>query len=253
MLKSSKNALVGSESRPKEKSVLGIAKNMKNLNMELRTFVFTAMKTQKLQLIELDEDEKVTVVEEAGHDEGNLHISLHAIEGVEGTTFMRLQGQVGCRTLKILIDNGSTHDFLDYDMAKRLGWKENGAELSAVEVAGGKRLDFTKHCDTCAQRQYETVATPGLLQPLHIPNLIWVIIDHMSKYAHFVALSHPYTAATLAQHFKYQIYRIHRALMKIISDRDPVLVSNFWNKFLITWGLNQNSLPLTILFEIEDP
>ena len=80
----------------------------------------------RLQLIELDEEE-VTVVEEAECDnENNPNISLHAIEGVEGTTSMRIKGHVGWRTLQILIDNGSTHDFLDYDLAKRLCWKENG-------------------------------------------------------------------------------------------------------------------------------
>jgi len=93
----------------------------------------------QLQLIELDKEE-VNIEEEAKSDEeGSPHISLHAIEGMEGTTTMRIQGQVGRKMLQILIDNGSTHDFLDYALAKRLGWKANGDELSAVEVAGGKR------------------------------------------------------------------------------------------------------------------
>ena len=89
--------------------------------------------------IELDEE--VTVVEEAECDnEDNHNTSLLAIEGVERTTSMRIKGYVGWRTLQILIDNGSTHDFLDYDLAKRLCWKENGAELSSVELVGVKRL-----------------------------------------------------------------------------------------------------------------
>ena len=62
----------------------------------------------------------------------------------------------------------------------------------------------------------------GLLQPLPIPDLIWsditrdfidgllhsqgksvivVVVDRLSKYAHFVAIFHPYIAATIAQVF----------------------------------------------------
>ena len=112
--------------------------------------------------------------------------------------------------------------------------------------------DFIEHCDTCARCKYDTVATPRLLHPLPIPSriwesittdfiegphksncedTIWVVIDHMSKYVHFVALSQPYTVAT-PQHFMDQIYKLHGALVEIISDRDPVYVSNFWKEFL---------------------
>ena len=61
---------------------------------------------------------------------------------------------------------------------------------------------------------------------------IWVVIDRMSKYVDFVALSQPYTVATLARHFMDQIYKLRGALVEIISDRDPVYVSNFWKEFL---------------------
>ena len=56
-------------------------------------------------------------------------------------------------------------------------------------------------------------------------------LSYMSKYAHSVALLHPYTTATLAQHCIDQIFRFHGALVEIISDRDPVSVSNFWKEF----------------------
>ena len=62
--------------------------------------------------------------------------------------------------------------------------------------------------------------------------VIWVIVDRMSKYAHFIALSHPYTASTLAQLFLDHVYKLHGAPSEIISDRDPIFVSNFWKKFL---------------------
>ena len=68
----------------------------------------------------------------------------------------------------------------------------------------------------------ETINTPGLLQPLSIPsqrweyismdfitglpksegkNVIMVVVDRITKYAHFCALSHPFKARTIATTF----------------------------------------------------
>lgn len=54
----------------------------------------------------------------------------------------------------------------------------------------------------------------------------------MTKYAHFISLSHPYSAFTLAQMFLDQVYKLHGAPVEIISDRDPLFLSNFWKEFL---------------------
>lgn len=89
----------------------------------------------------------------------------------------------------------------------------------------------------------------GLLQPVPIPEGIWeeismdfiiglpnshgkdtilVIVDKMSKYAHFIALSHPYTTLSIAQIFLDQFYRLHGLLKLIVNDRDPKILSHFW-------------------------
>lgn len=62
--------------------------------------------------------------------------------------------------------------------------------------------------------------------------VIWVVVDRMSKYAHFLALSYPFSPSTLAHEFLDHIYRFHGALIEVISDRDPVFISNFWKEFL---------------------
>ena len=94
--------------------------------------------------------------------------------------------------------------------------------------------------DTCQRNKGETTPLPGLLEPLPIPTRIWidismdfieglpksggktmilVLVDRLSKYIHFCALSHPYTASSVAQIFLDQIFRLHGMPSSIVSDR----------------------------------
>jgi len=52
-----------------------------------------------------------------------------------------------------------------------------------------------------------------------------VVVDRLSKYAHFCALQHPFTPATVAQIFIDQILPLHGMPTSIVSDRDPTLTS----------------------------
>ena len=72
--------------------------------------------------------------------------------------------------------------------------------------------------------------------------VIWVIVYRMSKYAHFIPLSHPYSASTLAQAFLDQVYKLHGTLVEIASDRDPLFLSNFWKEFLKVLKVQQSLL-----------
>jgi hypothetical protein len=81
---------------------------------------------------------------------------------------------------------------------------------------------FVEECLVCQQNKVETINTPGILQPLSIPSQRWeevsmdfitglpksegksvimVIVDRLTKYAHFCALSHPFKASTVATTF----------------------------------------------------
>lgn len=72
-----------------------------------------------------------------------------------------------------------------------------------------------EHHHFCQKNKLDFAAYPGLLQPLPIPNQVWthismdfeeglpsstrkqvifVVVDILSKYAHSMALAHPYTA-----------------------------------------------------------
>jgi hypothetical protein len=58
-------------------------------------------------------------------------------------------------------------------------------------------------------------------------NVVLAVVDRFSKYAHFIAMSHPYTTATVADAFMNNIYKLHGLLASIVSDRDLVFFSRF--------------------------
>ena len=57
-----------------------------------------------------------------------------------------------------------------------------------------------------------------------------VVVDRLSKYAHFITISHPYTAISIAQLFMDHIYRLHGLPQTIVSYRDPTFLSSFWQE-----------------------
>ncbi|KAD5508053.1 hypothetical protein E3N88_15756 [Mikania micrantha] len=87
---------------------------------------------------------------------------------------------------------------------------------------------FVQECDICQRCKASSVAPGGLLQPLDIPEAVWenlsmdfivglptskgfnvilVVVDRLSKYAHFILLKHPYSAKTVAEAFIKDIIR----------------------------------------------
>ncbi|XP_066347702.1 uncharacterized protein [Miscanthus floridulus] len=59
-------------------------------------------------------------------------------------------------------------------------------------------------------------------------SVILTVVDHFSKYAHFIALGHPYTAASVARAFFDGIVRLHGFPSSIVSDRDPMFTGHVW-------------------------
>jgi len=125
-------------------------------------------------------------------------------------------------------------------------------------------LDYVKACVVCQRNKTEHMHPAGLLQPLPIPTAVWsdismdfveglpkvggksmilTVVDRFSKYAHFVALSHPYTAVSVARIIFDEIVRLHGIPTSIVSDRDPVFTSAFWQELFRASGskLHMNS------------
>lgn len=64
-----------------------------------------------------------------------------------------------------------------------------------------------------------------------------VIIDRLSKFGHFIAFSHPFTALKVAQSYLDNIYKLHGSPQSIFSDRDKIFTSEFWQEFMKLQGV----------------
>lgn len=74
------------------------------------------------------------------------HLTLHAMMGIHSFKTMRLTGSAMGKPLHILIDCGSTHNFLDYDYARKMGYKLEPTNPFYVDLAGNLRLVSKYEC-----------------------------------------------------------------------------------------------------------
>jgi hypothetical protein len=55
-----------------------------------------------------------------------------------------------------------------------------------------------------------------------------VIVDRLTKYTHFCALSHPFKASIVFTAFMEIVQKLHGSSKIIVSDRDPIFTGHFW-------------------------
>jgi hypothetical protein len=109
--------------------------------------------------------------------------------------------------------------------------------------------DFVETYDAFQRNKGETMNMPRELQPLLIQTHTWtdismdftmeltrignksvimVVVNHISKYTHFCALSHPFTPSSISQDFMDRIFKLYGIPTSIVSDRDPTITNKFW-------------------------
>eukprot|EP00253_Pinus_taeda_P011854 PITA_11854 len=123
-------------------------------------------------------------------------------------------------------------------------------------------VEYLARCLECQQIKAEHQHPAGLLQPLPIPewklenismdfitwlprikkgnDSIMVLVDKLSKAAHFIPAQSTYKAVQIAHLFMQNVFRLHGLPKVIISDRDVKFTSTFWRTLFAELGTQLN-------------
>ncbi|KAK8694914.1 hypothetical protein V6N13_072458 [Hibiscus sabdariffa] len=122
--------------------------------------------------------------------------------------------------------------------------------------------DYVSRCLTCQKVKAEHRAPTGLLQPLKFPqwkweritmdfvtglpitprknDSVWVIVDRLTKSAHFIPIRVNMSSDILAELYIREVIRLHGVPVSIICDRDPKFTSRFWKSLQKSLGTRLN-------------
>lgn len=118
---------------------------------------------------------------------------------------------------------------------------------------------WVAQCQICQQVKAEHQVPGGLLQSLPIPtwkwdeismdfitglprapgrgnDAIWVVVDRLTKSAHFLPMKTTDKVEVLAELYLDEIVKLHGVPANIVSDRDPRFTSRFWKAFTRALG-----------------
>ncbi|RVW12300.1 Transposon Ty3-G Gag-Pol polyprotein [Vitis vinifera] len=127
-----------------------------------------------------------------------------------------------------------------HDLKRQYWWQGMKRDIS----------QFVSKCLTCQQVKVEHQKPAGLLQPLPIAewkwdhvtmdfvtglprtpqskDSVWVIVDRLTKSAHFLPMRITDSVIVLSKLYVKEIVRLHGVPLSIVSDRDPRFTSQFW-------------------------
>ncbi|GJS86366.1 reverse transcriptase domain-containing protein [Tanacetum coccineum] len=141
-------------------------------------------------------------------------------------------------------------DKMYHDLRKLYWWPNMKADIAT----------YVSKCLTCAKVKAEHQKPSGLLQQPEIPickweritmdfitklprtpseyDSIWVIVDRLTKSAHFIPMNEKYKMEKLTRLYLKEIVCRHGVPVSIISDQDPRFASRFWRSLQKSSGTN---------------
>jgi hypothetical protein len=114
-------------------------------------------------------------------------------------------------------------------------------------------VEYVALCDTCQRVKAKHQQSTGLLQPLQVHewkweviamdfivglprtqsgyDSIWVIVDRLTKVAHFIPIKTTYSGLQLEELYMPRIVCLHKMPKKIVFDRGTQFTLKFWERF----------------------
>ena len=155
------------------------------------------------------------------------------------------------------------HENHDLPIAGHPGYIQTYAKISRLYYWPKMNKDIRIHaqeCDACQRTKPSTQKPSGELQSLPIPerpwqfigmdflgpvpesrdgnNMILVVIDLLTKMAHFVPTTSDVSSKEVADLFLRHIFRYHGLPDHIVSDRDPKFTARFWKNLTTALGIH---------------
>ncbi|SCZ91750.1 BZ3500_MvSof-1268-A1-R1_Chr5-1g07649 [Microbotryum saponariae] len=121
--------------------------------------------------------------------------------------------------------------------------------------------DYVRSCDSCQRNKPSHHRKHGPLHSLPVPTKPWsslsmdhivdllpssgfdsvlVVVDRLTKEAHFIPARKSDTSKTLASQFKTHIFQLHGLPGNIVSDRGTTFTSSWWTEFLKMLDIRPN-------------
>ncbi|KAA0061233.1 pol protein [Cucumis melo var. makuwa] len=101
---------------------------------------------------------------------------------------------------------------------------------------GGRRAPFRSRIHIGVPRDHHLFMLGVTAKNSEGFTVIWVVVDRLTKSAHFVPGKSTYTASKCAQLYMFEIVRLHGVSVSIVSDRDARFTSKFWKGLQTAMG-----------------
>jgi hypothetical protein len=182
--------------------------------------------------------------------DGVLWFKDHLVVAKDFELHRKIMNEVHCSRYSIQPETNKMYQ----DLKKNFWWTRMKREIA----------NYVSECDTCRRIKADHLIPAGNLQPLSIPewkwknicidfimglphtscgyNSIWVIMDRLTKWAHFIPIAMTYRVGQYAELYISHIVRYYGILKTIISDRGSIFVAHFLEQLHECLGTHLNRI-----------